>query len=116
MSDVALLRHRRRQLPVRPECQHEARLTLRIECNASARFVDAPENRRITAPAGFPRDVPRESWNQLRSAIESVRDWHHFGTRLFREVGIAGKVLELFGDPSGSRTRVPDVRGRCPNH
>jgi hypothetical protein len=20
------------------------------------------------------------------------------------------------GDPSGSRTRVPDVRGRCPNH
>lgn len=24
--------------------------------------------------------------------------------------------LISFGDPSGSRTRVPDVRGRCPNH
>jgi integrase len=24
--------------------------------------------------------------------------------------------LNLLGDPSGSRTRVPDVRGRCPNH
>src|ERR1700730_8657833 len=23
---------------------------------------------------------------------------------------------KTFGDPSGSRTRVPDVRGRCPNH
>jgi integrase len=26
------------------------------------------------------------------------------------------KPLISFGDPSGSRTRVPDVRGRCPNH
>jgi hypothetical protein len=28
----------------------------------------------------------------------------------------AANLLILFGDPSGSRTRVPDVRGRCPNH
>jgi len=25
-------------------------------------------------------------------------------------------VLDFVGDPSGSRTRVTDVRGRCPNH
>ena len=33
-----------------------------------------------------------------------------------RKVNMMGKVLDFCGDPSGSRTRVPDVRGRCPNH
>jgi hypothetical protein len=36
MPDIALLLHRRRQLAVRPECQHEARLALRIKCDAAA--------------------------------------------------------------------------------
>ncbi len=26
------------------------------------------------------------------------------------------KAIDFIGDPSGSRTRVTDVRGRCPNH
>ena len=24
-------------------------------------------------------------------------------------------TIEIFGGPNGNRTRVPDVRGRCPN-
>ncbi len=26
-----------------------------------------------------------------------------------------GQVFEIGGGPNGNRTRVPDVRGRCPN-
>jgi hypothetical protein len=25
------------------------------------------------------------------------------------------QVIEKYGGPNGNRTRVPDVRGRCPN-
>ncbi len=37
------------------------------------------------------------------------------GNRFLRSAGSRKSVI-LLNDPSGSRTRVTDVRGRCPNH
>src|SRR5271166_5054010 len=47
-------------------------------------------------------------------------NWRKGGTHLAlkgkNQKADAVKLLIFAGDPSGSRTRVPDVRGRCPNH
>ena len=61
----------------------------------------------------------------LRAAVNNVvlgkleqsrRDGTHLAPSHGRPLAEFRKPLISFGDPSGSRTRVPDVRGRCPNH